>query len=47
VMMACLPAILFHRQLRDNIPMVTIRYAAGAAFLLTGAVLALGAWGIF
>jgi len=47
VMMACLPAILFHRQLRDNIPMATIRHAGGAAFLLIGAGLALGAWGIF
>jgi len=47
VMIACLPAILFYRQLRDNIPMVPIRHAGGAAFLLTGAGLALGAWGIF
>ena len=47
VMMACLPAILFYRQLRDNMPMGAIRRVGGAAFLLTGAGLALGAWGIF
>lgn len=46
VMIACLPAILFYRQLTDTIPMAPVRYAGGAAFLLVGAVLALGAWGI-
>jgi len=47
VMIACLPAVLFHRQLAEHIPMAPIRYAGGAAFLLVGAILALGAWGIF
>ncbi len=47
VMIACLPAILFRRQLAETIPMAPIRYAGGAAFLLIGTMLALGAWGIF
>ena len=47
VMIACLPAILFYRQLTDHIPMAIIRHAGGAAFLLIGTVVALGAWGIF
>jgi putative Ca2+/H+ antiporter (TMEM165/GDT1 family) len=47
VMIACLPAILLRRQLAENIPIVPIRYAGGAAFLLIGIILALGAWGIF
>tara|TARA_R100001244_G_scaffold6593_6_gene7874 strand:- start:18094 stop:18513 length:420 start_codon:yes stop_codon:yes gene_type:complete len=47
VMIACLPAILFYRQLADHVPMVAVRYTGGAGFLLIGAVLALGAWGIF
>lgn len=47
VMIACVPAILFHRQLAENIPMASIRYAGGTAFLFIGAILALGAWGIF
>ncbi len=47
VMIACLPAILAYRQLTDNMPMTTIRYAGGAAFLLIGAIVALGALGIF
>ena len=46
VMIACMPAILFHRQLVDNVPMATIRFAGGGAFLLIGAIVALGAWGI-
>jgi putative Ca2+/H+ antiporter (TMEM165/GDT1 family) len=47
VMIACLPAVLFHRQLAEHIPMAPIRYAGGAAFLLVGTILALGAWRIF
>ena len=47
VMIACVPAILFYRQLADHLPMATIRHAGGAAFLLIGTVVALGAWGIF
>lgn len=47
VMIACVPAILFHRQLAENIPMAPVRYVGGAGFLLIGAILALGAWGIF
>ncbi|PIX66859.1 MAG: hypothetical protein COZ43_04365 [Sphingomonadales bacterium CG_4_10_14_3_um_filter_58_15] len=46
VMIACLPAILFYRQLTENIPMVPVRYVGGALFLLVGTILALGAWGI-
>lgn len=46
VMIACLPAILFHRQLAEHIPMARVRLAGGAGFLLVGAILALGAWGI-
>ena len=47
VMIACVPAILFYRQLTDHLPMATIRYAGGGAFLLIGTVVALSAWGIF
>tara|TARA_R110001599_G_scaffold166998_1_gene356823 strand:+ start:237 stop:803 length:567 start_codon:yes stop_codon:yes gene_type:complete len=47
VMIACLPGILFYRQLTENVPMAPIRYAGGAVFLLVGSILALGAWGIF
>lgn len=47
VMIACLPAILLHRQLAENIPIVPIRYVGGAAFILIGTIVALGAWGIF
>ena len=47
VMIACLPGILFYRQLTENVPMTAIRYAGGAVFLLVGSILALGAWGIF
>jgi len=46
VMIACLPAILFHRQLTEHIPMASVRHAGGAAFLLIGSIVALGAWGI-
>jgi len=41
------PAILFHRQLTEHVPMALVRYAGGAGFLIVGAILALGAWGIF
>jgi putative Ca2+/H+ antiporter (TMEM165/GDT1 family) len=47
VMLACVPAILFRQQLAENIPMQPVRYAGGAAFLLVGTIVALGAWGIF
>ncbi|WP_417620745.1 TMEM165/GDT1 family protein [Parasphingorhabdus sp.] len=46
VMIACVPAILLRRQLAEHIPIRSIRYAGGGAFLLIGGILALGAWGI-
>ncbi|MEH6790977.1 TMEM165/GDT1 family protein [Parasphingorhabdus sp.] len=47
VMMACVPAILFRQQLAEFVPMAAIRFAGGVGFVLVGAILALGAWGIF
>lgn len=47
MMIACVPAILFRRQLAENIPIQPIRYIGGTAFLVVGGILALGAWGIF
>ncbi len=46
VMIACVPAILLRQQLADHVPIQAVRYAGGAAFLLVGSILALGAWGI-
>lgn len=46
VMIACVPAILLRQQLATYVPIQTVRYAGGAAFLLIGSILALGAWGI-
>ncbi len=46
VMVACIPAAILQRQLSDILPITLIRRTAGGVFLLVGAVLALGAWGI-
>lgn len=47
VMIACLPAILLRQRLAEAIQIRTVRFIGGAAFLLIGGALALGAWGIF
>ncbi|MEO9599114.1 TMEM165/GDT1 family protein [Parasphingorhabdus sp.] len=46
VMIACVPAVLFRRQLAENVPIQPIRYGGGAVLLVIGGILALGAWGI-
>ncbi|NRD88261.1 hypothetical protein C8024_00535 [Sphingopyxis sp. BSNA05] len=47
VMIACVPAILFHRQMAAHVSMARVRYAGGAGFIIVGMIVALGAWGIF
>jgi putative Ca2+/H+ antiporter (TMEM165/GDT1 family) len=46
VMIACVPAILLRRRLSEVVPIPTVRFVGGAAFLLVGGILALSAWGI-
>lgn len=46
VMAACVPAVIFQEKLARMLPVRAIRYIGGGIFLLIGAIIALGAWGI-
>lgn len=46
VMIACVPALLMQEKLAAMIPIRSIRLGGGFVFLLIGAFLALGAWGL-
>lgn len=46
VMIACVPALLLQEKLAMMVPIKRIRQAGAVIFLLVGAFLALGAWGI-